>query len=90
MAWESPPSGKDPLTVRKIMELVGRITRFQKTDDDRLQAEFYCTSKEMLYFFVPSNLRPPEDKLIRCFTHRPWTPGKGLEPEATLISWGEL
>lgn len=72
------------------MELVGRVTRTQKTDDGRTLAEFRCTNKEVLEFFVPKAIHPPEDELIRCWTHRVENDDGSLGRESVLNHWEEL
>ncbi len=72
------------------MELVGRVTRTQETDDGRIQAEFRCTNKEVLHFIVPPAIQPPIDELIRCFTHRLESEDGSLKRENILNHWEEL
>ena len=72
------------------MILVGRITRTQETTDGRLQAEFRCTNKEVFNFFVPPAIRPPEDELIRCITHRPSNESGGMGSDNVLNHWEKL
>ncbi len=73
---------------RTSMELVGRVTRTQTTEDGQLQAEFRCTNKEVFYFFVAPNISLPEDELIRCFTDL--LERKDRVREYVLNRWEEL
>jgi hypothetical protein len=72
------------------MELVGRVVRTQDTEDDRLQVEFRCTNKEVFYFFAPPAIRPPEDELIRCFTHRHEPEDGSMSRDFILEHWEKL
>lgn len=72
------------------MELVGRVTRTQTADDGRLQVEFRCTNKEVFYFFAPPAIRPPEDELIRCFTHRQELEDGSTSRDFVLEHWETL
>jgi hypothetical protein len=71
------------------MELVGRITRVQKTADNRLQAEFCCTNGEIFYFFVPPIVRPSDDDLVRCETQHLEKKGSPTG-EDILCRWEKL
>ena len=72
------------------MELVGRVTRTQDTEDDRLQVEFRCTNKEVFCFFAPPAIRPPEGELIRCFTHRLVNEDGSTSRDFVLNHWEKL
>jgi hypothetical protein len=72
------------------MILVGRVTRTQETADGRLQAEFRCTNREVFNFFVPPAIRPPEDELIRCMTHRPEDKDGRMCLDNVLNHWEKL
>ena len=74
------------------MELVGRVTRTQEEEDGRLQMEFLCTNQEVFHFFAPPAIQPPEDELIRVFTHRLANKGGevGIGRDNILNHWEKL
>ncbi|KKM14819.1 hypothetical protein LCGC14_1702260 [marine sediment metagenome] len=72
------------------MELVGQVTRTQEAEDGRLQVEFRCTNHETFCFIAPPAIQPPENELIRCFTHRQEFEDGSIGRDHILEHWEPL